>query len=702
MKQLIPKSLRILSAFLSAIFIFLCFSVYLIPSAEDAVPDPGYTPEESEYIARGKTLKVGYVQDRIPVSFKNGDGECDGISKYIFDRVSEISGLKFEYAALPDGQVTYDYLLGEGFDLVTSVEYNEENKKARGILISDPYLSSRKVVVAKEGLDFRYDGDFTVAVSTGSQTLKKVLSTTFPHFKLEDYDSITDCFDAVNSGDVDLMIQNQYVAEYWLTRPKYEKLTAIPVFGLEDELCFSAVVSFDDSPGTSQEEGELLIGILDKAIHSMNEDEQGSYIIQGVMENQYEYTFWDFVGRYRYSLAILTLSVIIIIVLIFLLTKLRIRIAESKAEAKAKGRFLSTMSHEIRTPLNGLIGLNYLMLKKLDDKEKLEEYLKQSSVTANYLLSLVNDILDSSKLEEQKLDLMLQPTELALVIETVRTIEQSAMSAKHIDFSVNAKISYPYLLADEVRIQQVILNLLDNAKKFTADGGRVKLDTDQQRTDEGDILTTVKVSDNGRGMSEEFQKKIFDLFSQELQTVSKGNQGTGLGLSISRRLARLMGGDLTCVSKKGEGSEFTFTFRAKASDPPERKRHTDTDEGKKSTRILVAEDNELNGEIIYELLISSGFECDLAENGRVALEKFAASPNGYYGVILMDLLMPEMDGFETARAVRALERDDAETVKIFACTANSFAEEKDKAYESGMNDFITKPINIDELLAKLS
>ncbi len=691
---------RVLSVCAAVVTAMLCSAV---PQAyaDNERAGLSFTSEEQDYINSHGTVKVGYVTDRIPVSFENKDGEADGISRYIFDRVSQLSGLGFEYEALPVKDVTYDYLSEHDLDLVTSVEFNEANKKARGILISNPYLSSRKVIVAREDLKFRYDEHFTAAVATGSQTLKKVLAEMFPNFELKDYDSISDCFDAVNSGDADLMIQNQYVVEYWLAKPKYENLNVIPISGLDDQLCFSAVVSLDGKPGPSQEDGQILIDILDKTIAYIGEDETGNYIIQGVMENQYEYEFSDFVLRYRYAVTIFIISVIVITIMSVMLVRQRIRFAESRADAKAKGRFLSTMSHEIRTPLNGLIGLNHLMSQKLDDKAKVSEYLRQSSVTAQYLLSLVNDILDSSKLQEEKMELAMNPVDIGFVIETIGTIEQTAMLDKKLQYTVDADIKYPYVIGDEVRIQQVLLNLLDNARKFTPKGGIVRLSLKQEKQSDNKILTSVTVSDTGKGMSEEFQNKIFDVFSRELETVSKGNQGTGLGLYISRRLAKLMGGDLTCISRKGEGSSFTFTFAAEQAENSGKDILQPEEHKKGHPCILIAEDNELNGEIMLELLRSSGFKAEIAENGKKALKKFSDSAPGTYGVILMDLLMPEMDGFEAAKAIRELDREDAKTVRIFACTANSFTEERDKAFASGMNDFISKPVDIDELLAKL-
>ncbi len=667
----------------------------------DGTPDLGLTEEERAFVANAGPLKVGYVQDRVPVSFQGGDGELTGISRYIFDRLAQISGLEFTYVPLPTGEVTYDYLLGERFALVTSVEYNEENKRANGILISEPYLTSRKVVVARSDLEFDYNAHLKVAISTGSQTIRKVLGNACPNFELVDYESISACFDAVNSGEADLLIQNQYVAEYWMSKPVYEEMKVIPVLGMDDELCFSAVVAFGGGEGVPEEDGRVLIDILDKAIAAMSEDEVGSCTIQGIMDNQYSFTLDDFMYRYRYAAWALGASALVIVVLAFLLTRQRMRAVQEHAEAKAKGEFLSTMSHEIRTPLNGLIGLNYLMAQKVDDPKRLEGYLRQSSTTAKYLLSLVNDILDMSKLQDKKMELVHRPVDLELLISTVDSLMRGGMTEKKLDFQVETTLDFPCVLGDEVRIQQVIVNLLDNARKFTPEGGHVTLRVEQSMLSSGAVLTRAEVADTGRGMSEEFQKRVFYSFAQELDTVSKGNRGTGLGLPISQSLARLMGGDVTFTSKKGEGSTFVFTFTGLPAEKAREEEQTSFPE-KEKPRVLVAEDNELNGEIMMELLTGAGFEAVLAHNGREALDIFQRFAPGTFSVILMDLLMPELDGFQAAAAIRAMDREDAKTVKIFACTANSFAEDRKKALASGMDDFIPKPVDVEELLKKIA
>ena len=681
--------------------IVLAFGL-LMPTQAIAQEESPFSAEELAYIQNADTLKIGYVQDRIPVSFRDENGELAGISRYIFDRISKLSGLSFQYVPLPGGAVTYDYLMGEGFDLVTSVEYNKENLEANGILISQPYLSSNKVIVSRADFSFSYSAQQTVAVSSGSQTVRKVLREAFPNFTLKDYDTIGDCFSAVDSGDADMMLLNQYVVEYWLYKPAYENLKVIPALGFDDQLCFSAVIPFGEKENAdARKEGQLLISILNKSIEMLEEDEVDSYTIQAIMENRYQFTIGDFLYRYRYALIVLAAAAMLILLLAVLLFRQRLQAAEERADARARDRFLSSMSHEIRTPLNGLIGLNYLMSRRAEDKQQLSRYLNQSTLTAQYLLSLVNDMLDMSMLRKGKVTLEKKPVDLDLLVSTAASIVERRMEEHRLAFSIQGSFSYPVVVGDGFRIQQILLNLLDNAEKFTPEGGKVTLSLRQELTEENAVRTWMEVADTGKGMSEAFQGKIFDSFAQEQDTVSKGDQGVGLGLPISYRLAKLMGGELTFSSKAGEGSVFTFSFEAAAADRKQKQESDPTENTWKNKRILVAEDNELNAEIMLDLLEECGCRADHAPNGQRALELFEASAEGYYNVILMDLLMPVLNGYEAARAIRTLKRSDAASVRIIACSANCTEQDREKAFHSGMDDFIEKPIEMEELLQKI-
>lgn len=402
--------------------------------------------------------------------------------------------------------------------------------------------------------------------------------------------------------------------------------------------------------------------------------------------------------------------IVIIIVILFILLYITMRnTVKSKMQLEARNDFLSNMSHEIRTPLNGLIGLNHLMVQHIDDHDKTLEYLHKSSNTAQYLLSLVNDILDMSKLQAGKVDLHPAPANLTMIIDNVASMQRSNIETRNIKFTIDAEISNPCVICDEVRVKQVLMNLLSNAAKFTPAEGSIILRARQTELKDSTVTTCFEVIDTGCGMSREFCEHIFEAFTQERNKNSESQKGTGLGMAISYLLMKAMGGNLSVESEIGAGSHFTASFPAETtsenvvvdeflSQEPSELPQDD----KKELHVLIAEDNELNAEILTEILADCGIQTDLAVNGQEAVEKFAASQPNFYHVILMDVQMPVMNGYEATKAIRSLDRPDAKTVSIFACTANTFQSDIDKAMESGMNDFLGKPIDVSELLHKLT
>lgn len=381
----------------------------------------------------------------------------------------------------------------------------------------------------------------------------------------------------------------------------------------------------------------------------------------------------------------------------------------AKTQLEARNEFLSNMSHEIRTPLNGLIGLNHLMAQNIDDKEKLRGYLQKASYAAQYLLALVNDILDMSKLQAGKVELHVAPANLEMILDNVISMQRENIEGKGLKLCVESDIQKPWIECDEVRIKQVLMNLLSNAAKFTPRDGTVTVRMRQEAAEEADGKQIVKnffeVEDTGCGMSEEFQKHIFEAFTQEREHNAESQKGTGLGMSISYLLMKVMGGNLSVESRLGKGSIFYGTFPAVVT---QEQSYMEAERSigapaidLENLNILIAEDNELNAEILTEILDERNITSQVAQNGREAVEKFAVSAPGTYPVILMDIQMPEMDGYEAAKAIRSLKRADAGTVRILACTANTFQEDIDRAMESGMNGFIGKPINIEDLFLKL-
>lgn len=385
------------------------------------------------------------------------------------------------------------------------------------------------------------------------------------------------------------------------------------------------------------------------------------------------------------------------------------------AQERAQSVFLSNMSHEIRTPLNGLVGLNYLMLSAIDDPTKhgqIKEWLSKSHSTSKYLLSLINDILDISKLRAGKVEVMHEPLLIEAVAESVYSMQCDNIQSRGIEYESVLNITEPCISGDEVHIKQVLMNIVGNAAKFTPAGGRIKLTVSQQKTDERHVTTTFVCEDTGCGMSKEFLTKIFDAFTQDRNSTTASTKGTGLGMAISKLLVNAMGGDIAVESEQGKGSKFTVTIPAEISEMPDYLKlsvgNKETEQlveecasDFKSLKILVAEDNELNAEILMQILSAAGFDTVRAADGLEAVAEFEKSDIGEFGVVLMDMRMPLLDGCEAAAKIRALDRADAKSVLIFACTANTFKEDRDKAFESGMDDFLTKPIDINVLLQKM-
>ncbi len=370
---------------------------------------------------------------------------------------------------------------------------------------------------------------------------------------------------------------------------------------------------------------------------------------------------------------------------------------------QTKTKFLANMSHEIRTPLNGISGLCYLMQESLDDKAKLTEYLQKALVTTTFLQDIINDVLDMSKIESGQLELICRTLNLGKLLSEIQKLLETQASDKRIAFSMDCPdLKQAWVVGDEIRLKQVLMNLLGNAIKFTPAGGSVRL-TASQTLEGGVANTTFVIEDTGCGMSREFLERIWQPFEQENRTIYKN--GTGLGTTISKNLVEKMRGAISVDSKPEQGTVFTVTVPlpiAAAPVPEEEQRSVrKAAVDLKGRRILVVEDNELNRMILTSVLAEQGCLLTEAVNGREAVDLFMASPPRSFDLILMDVQMPVMDGYEAARRIRRSGHADAGTVPIFAVTANAFQEDLDRALDAGMNDAITKPLDIAKLLEKI-
>lgn len=379
-----------------------------------------------------------------------------------------------------------------------------------------------------------------------------------------------------------------------------------------------------------------------------------------------------------------------------------IEAALKKAEAasSAKTTFLSNMSHDIRTPINGIMGM-VSIAKQEEMSPKAASCIEKIDGASRHLLSLINDVLDMSRIESGKTVISFESLDIRTLIDNCSSIICGQLQNRDIEYIVDYEgIKNPYLLIDSLHLRQVLINILGNAVKFTPDGGKISFITTETESDGEYTELKFVISDNGCGMKPEFLDHIFEAFSQENGGSRAKYKGTGIGMAISKSLAELMGGTILVESELDVGSTFTVILPFKIDTVHEIKA-PETVVSIKGTKVLLVEDNELNAEIAQSILEDEGIKVTLAENGRQAVETFESNPPGTFDIILMDIMMPEMNGYEATKAIRDLNREDAAAIPIFAMTANAFEEDKKAALEAGMNSHISKPIDFSVLLMEM-
>ena len=382
--------------------------------------------------------------------------------------------------------------------------------------------------------------------------------------------------------------------------------------------------------------------------------------------------------------------------------KEQLKIAESVSQSKTE--FLSSMSHEIRTPMNGIIGMLTLAHGQLRGHSA-ENYIIKAEQLSKYLLSVINDILDMSRIEAGKIELESKPFELAALAEKLRNMFQKNVEAKGVAFYVEMKdVDVKYIVGDELRISQILVNFLSNAQKFT-EKGEIRVTFRQLQKENGKVSLMFRVHDTGKGMDAKFISRIFKPFEQESQDITKQYGGSGLGMSITDRLVHLMGGEIVIDSMLGKGSDFsvylTLPIAEVSEIETEQEDETGTDFTFNGCHILMAEDNEINAEIAVGILENEGAKVDVAVNGKDAVEKYAASAPGTYNFILMDIQMPVMNGRDAAKQIRSMDRKDAGEIPIFALSADAFVEDQRLSAMSGMNGHFTKPIDFEEMRVQI-
>ncbi len=806
-------------------------------TAASTVP---FTLAESRYIASAGTITVGLMNNRSPLSYTDANGAAAGMIPVLMDMIAERSGLHFAYRFLELGQTGYDFLINDGGDLVAGVAASAFSTPNPALLQSEPLQSSSVVFVGRVGAYFSTDGELTVALPTGFINGAEVVCARYPNFRFYYGTTNEDCLKAIRDGKADVMLQNLYIIRECLQSPLYDGLEIFPAFSFSEE---EKVVALP--------ENALLMSIINKSIASVTDKERDDIVISNTIAKGYHASVGEILYRYRLPLACIAVLLVVVLGLLIAFSAVRQRnflaiesvngkleeanirlenaVVQADRASTAKSRFLSRMSHEIRTPMNAIVGLTELAKQHETEPQKIDDYLSKISVSSKVLLNIINDVLDMSAIESNKLRISDEEFDLKQVLGGISAIYYSQCQSKGVDFEMATDVTHEILRGDSLRLNQILLNFVSNAYKFTAKGGAVKILVRETTQRDGKAFLRFVIADTGCGMTEDMKVRLFRPFEQEAAGTARLHGGSGLGLSIAKNLIDMMHGAVAVESEKDKGTTFTVDLpfeiverdaetdcgalkslrilavdddavareytatvlcrigvsfdiagsgeqalrmlrEASLSGKPydvclidwkmpdmdgvevtrrirEREdKHTliiivsafdlhavqadaeaagadhfvtkplfqstvfnvlmQLTNGKRSNtaiqperydftgyQVLLAEDQDLNAEIAIELLGLVNMRADRAADGRAAVDLFAAAAPGTYAAILMDVQMPEMDGYEAAAAIRALDRPDAGSIPIYAMTANAFTEDVSAALSAGMNGHIAKPIN---------
>lgn len=384
----------------------------------------------------------------------------------------------------------------------------------------------------------------------------------------------------------------------------------------------------------------------------------------------------------------------------------KIERAAKRAEeaSEAKTRFLFNMSHDIRTPMNAIIGFSDLLEKHLDDKEKVHDYIKKIQLSGSFLLSLINYVLEMARIESGKATLRTEVGDAQELLGALNAVFEPAVEKKRLKYNCTLDVEHRFIICDVTKVREIVLNIISNSVKYTPEGGSVTVQIKEIPWEkEGWTAYRILVEDTGIGMGAEYLPHIFEEFTRERTSTESKVVGAGLGLPIVKALIDLMGGTIQVESERGKGSKFEVILPFEIASEEEVKDSYVKKEEKlynrsKEKRILLTEDNELNAEIAITILEENGFKVERAEDGCKCMELFSEKPAGYYSTILMDIQMPNMDGYTASRKIRGMEREDAKAIPIIALTANAFDEDRNKAFAAGMNGHIAKPIDVGRMV----
>ena len=677
---------------------------------------PILTGEEKAWLKEHGAIKMGFLTSDSGVStFDPATGEFTGVITDYIQFAADCLGnqeLEFQLVGYDSKEAELDALKSGEIDMIFHFDQSPNLAEEYHFACTNTTWTSNLMAVTNQQ-HFNENNVNRIAVPQNKLSLKKYLAFYYPQWEIVDCDTQEDAARLIKTGQADCFVTGISSEENYSKKYGFYSVPLLnPV-----KACF-AVNSGNRS----------LLSILNKTIKAMPVNMLAGALAM-YKSSARKVTLSDFI-KDNFFMALLVSSIAVAAILLTILKLLRkarkaeaaarkaasdtqelnakLQVAVEKAESAnhAKSTFLFNMSHDIRTPMNTIIGYADLASRHLDDPAKLKNYMENIQVCGQNLLMLLNNVLDLARIENDKTEMEYSVSDIEKDFRNCVAMFRNQADSKGQTLMVTTQLQYPYIYADIPHLTEICTNLVSNAVKYTGAGGTIRCNVTQKPGEkEGWCDTVVTVADNGIGMSQEFQKHIFEPFERERTSTVSKVEGSGIGMGIVKKLVGLMGGTVAVESRIGVGSKFTVTIpcRIASEDETQAKRETNPSDQKClcGTRILLTEDNDLNAEIAVELLQEEGCTVDRAKDGVECVDMLEKAANGTYQLILMDIQMPVMNGYDAARKIRGLDDPQKANIPIIAMTANAFTEDRQVALDAGMNDHIAKPINMNVLVPTL-
>ena len=649
------------------------------------------TDEERNWLEQHGAVRIGYLKNDVGVSLVDAESEepVGIINDYISlasDCLQE-KNIEFQLKGFDSQEEELQALKDNRIDMIFHMNQNPYEAEQNDIILSN-IVFEVNIAVITGVKKFDENKENTVAVSKNNLLGKWYISFNYPFWKIKEYDSSDEVEKAVHSGEADCFVVK----------------AGQSLKTLEDSKTHSVFLTKSgDSCFAVTRENTTLMNILNKTIQTLPVSRLSSLF--SVYENTPgKVTLAEYIKDNLRVVSISFVSVTLVIILIIVYLMLKARKAQIQAEKAnaAKSDFLFNMSHDIRTPMNALLGYSELMKRELTDP-KLLDYQEKMEQSGNLLLSIINNVLDMARIESGKVELDEDYVKIRDIYQGIYKIFQAEAEKKCIHLKMEYDVKHEHVICDETKNKEIFLNLISNAVKYTASGGRVTIRITELDCDRKDyVRIRTQVIDTGIGMSEEFLPSLFEAFARERNTTDGKIAGTGLGMPIIKKYIDMMYGTIEVESKQGEGSKFTVTLEYRIADKSYYERATekfsDMDETRISGKhILLAEDNDLNAEIAQFILEDMGLMVDRVEDGVQCVARMEQKTAGTYDLILMDIQMPNMDGYKATQAIRRLADKKKAGIPIIAMTANAFEEDRKKAFEKGLNGHIAKPVDAEKV-----